>query len=108
MSVEQTDVIDIVSVDKQTGDVILTISDHLPWGDTVEHQKILQEKLNKYLASVESGEIVERYPDAKGRKTVFKIVFKFSPDVEGTNYLERTRQVIRSAGFDLLYELFAR
>ena len=34
MSVEQLDVVDVVSIDKKTGHVILTISDHLDWSDT--------------------------------------------------------------------------
>ena len=45
MSVEQTDVVDIVSIERETGNVILTISDHLDWSDSVAHQRILQKKL---------------------------------------------------------------
>jgi hypothetical protein len=56
VSVEQFDVVDVVSIDKKTGHVILTISDHLDWSNSVEHQTILQAKLNKYLAFVESLE----------------------------------------------------
>jgi hypothetical protein len=65
MSVEQTDVVDIVSIERETGNVILTISDHLDWSDSVAHQSILQKKLNIYLAFVESGEILEQYRKQK-------------------------------------------
>jgi len=51
MSIEQGDVVDIISIDKDTGHVILTISDHLEWSDTFKHQMALQAKFNKYLAS---------------------------------------------------------
>jgi hypothetical protein len=37
MSVEQTDVVDIISTDRETGQVVLTISDHLDWSDSVGH-----------------------------------------------------------------------
>ena len=107
MSVEQLDVVDIISVDKKTGDVVLTISDHLDWSDTIAHQSVLQAKLNKYLAFVESGEMLERYPDALNRAVAMKIVFKFRPDAEGQLFLARARQVIESAGFTLLDEVFA-
>lgn len=53
MSVEQLDVVDVISTDRETGHVILTISDHLDWSDSVQHQTILQAKFNKYLAFVE-------------------------------------------------------
>ena len=67
MSVEQTHVVDIVSIDRETGHVILSIGDHLDWSESVGHKMILQTKLNKYLAFVESGEILEQYPKAKNR-----------------------------------------
>ena len=58
MSVEQPDVVDIISTDKQTGHVVLTISDHLDWSSSKQHQMILQAKFNRYLAFVESGELL--------------------------------------------------
>jgi CRP-like cAMP-binding protein len=106
VSVEQLDVVDIISTEKNTGHVILTISDHLDWSDTARHQFILQEKINKYLAFVESGEILESYPDAKGRPITFKVVFKFSPDAKGFEFLTRARAVVESAGFSLRDEIF--
>jgi hypothetical protein len=57
VSVEQTDIIDIISTDRATGHVVLTISDHLDWSDSTAHQMLLQTKLNRYLAFVESDEI---------------------------------------------------
>jgi hypothetical protein len=68
VSVEQTDVVDIVGIDRETGRVVLTVSDHLDWSDSVGHQIILlQKKLNRYLTFVESGEILEQYPNAKNQ-----------------------------------------
>lgn len=107
MSVEQLDVVDVVSIDKQTGHVILTISDHLDWSNSLQHQTALQAKFNKYLAFVESGEILTRYPDAKDRPVAIKVVFKHKPDQEGWRFLARAKEVIESAGFSLRHEVFA-
>ena len=107
MSVEDGGVVDFIGIDKESGDVILTVSDHLDWKDTVQHQTILQEKLNKYLAFVESGEIFERYPDAKCRSVRFRVVFKNRPDFAGQQFLARARKVIEAAGFRLQHEVFA-
>jgi hypothetical protein len=107
VSVEQFDVVDVVSIDKKTGYVILTISDHLDWSDTVRHQTTLQEKFNKYLAFIESGEILTRYPDAKDRPVAIKVVFKYKPDHEGWQFLTKAKEVIESAGFSLRHEIFA-
>jgi hypothetical protein len=107
VSVSRNDVVDVISIDRKTGHVILTISDHLDWSNTVEHQTTLQTKFNKYLAFVESGEILTRYPDAKGRPVAFKVVFKYKPDQEGWQFLARAKAVIESAGFSLRHEVFA-
>lgn len=107
MSIEQLDVVDIISTDRETGHVILTISDHLDWSDSVQHQTILQAKFNKYLAFIESGEILERYPDGKNRPVAIKVVFKYKPDVQGWRFLNKAKKVIESAGFTLRHEIFA-
>jgi len=62
VTVEQTKVIDFISVD-QNGPVVLTISDHLEWGSD-GHLFQLQEKLNSYLAFIEGGELLNEYPEA--------------------------------------------
>ena len=47
MSIEQSDVIDVISTN---GDrVILAISDHLDWDDEAGHVLALQDKINAYL-----------------------------------------------------------
>ena len=107
MTVEQTKVIDIISQDRRTGQVILTVSDHLEWNDSARHQEILQAKLNAYLAFAESGEILEKYPDAAERTVVFKVVLKFKPDLDGRAFLNRAQKVIEKAGFAFTCEVFA-
>ena len=52
-SIDQTDKIDFVTIEYKTGDVLLSISDHLSWDqDEGEHLLMLQAKLNTYLAFV--------------------------------------------------------
>jgi hypothetical protein len=106
VSVEQTDVVDILSVDRETGHVVLTISDHLDWSDSVGHQTILQKKLNTYLAFVESGEILGQYPEAKDRPVAFRVVFQVPPDESGRAFVARAREAIESAGITLRDEVF--
>ncbi len=106
VSIEQSEAIDIISTDRVTGHVVLTISDHLDWSDSTAHQRLLQTKLNRYLAFVESGELLESYPDAKGRRIEFKVVFQFRPDDEGQAFLAKVKPIIESAGFKLRDEVY--
>jgi hypothetical protein len=87
--------------------VVLTVSDHLDWKESVEHLTILQNKFNAYLAFVESGEILLRYPKAKGRLVAFEVVFKYRPNPECQEFLTRARRVIESSGFTLRSEVYA-
>ena len=82
MSVEQADVIDFVSIDEEDN-VVLTISDHLEWDMENEHLLILQDKINAYLSSIESGDIYEKY--AK-RPLLFLVLFVLA--YLSTNYYE--------------------
>ena len=66
MSIVETKVVDIIAVPEwEPKNVILLITDHLKWGDKAqqgEHLLLLQEKINTYIAFIESGEILENYP----------------------------------------------
>ena len=75
MAVDNPAVIDIVGID-DSGRVVLTISDHLDWTDSVAHQQTLQEKINRYLAFVESGEILDSYPLAAGKQVRVRVITK--------------------------------
>jgi hypothetical protein len=106
MSIEQTDVVDILSTDRMTGHVTLTISDHLDWSDSTAHLNLLQTKLNRYLAFVESGEILQSYPGARDRPITFRVVFQYPPDEQGRAFLARVRPIIESAGFSFRDEVY--
>lgn len=107
MTVEQLDVVDITSVDARTGHVVLTISDHLDWTDVVQHQVILQKKLNAYLGFVESGELLKQFPGAEGRPVRLNIVFRYLPNESAIEFLNRAKSVVNEAGFELKHEVLA-
>ena len=107
MTILETKKVDFIGIDKKSQEIILTISDHLEWvGGDQEHQLLLQEKLNSYLRFIESGEIYETYPNAKGRPIVIQVVGKFDIPQEVMQILEESKQVIKGAGFELRFSKF--
>jgi hypothetical protein len=106
MSIEQTDVVDVTTIDKVSGDLWLTISDHLPWGGNEgEHLVLLQSKLNAYLRFIESGEVFEKMPDSRERGIVINLVGKF-PLSEGAEiFLSKARVAVECAGLRLQFSL---
>jgi hypothetical protein len=102
MSVEEPGVIDIIASEEEGSDVMLIVTDHLGWGDR-EHLMKLQDKLNSYLAFIESGEIFEKYPKAKAKKIKLDVVCKFCPDEEGKKFFQLCREAIAKAGYEFSY-----
>lgn len=106
MTVEQRKIIDFIGINKVEDTVDLVISDHLEWDEKNEHLLILQEKINDYLAAIESGEIVEKYPNAEGKKIVIRVNLKYPiPETEMVKkFCEKAISIVQWAGFDLRFE----
>jgi len=96
--VNETDKVDFVSIDDDDN-IVLTISDHLEWDENNEHIFTLQAKINRYLAFIESGELCERYPDARGKKPFISVVALYPPNEIANTFLGRVREVVKDAGF---------
>lgn len=97
MSVEDKNVIDIITIDKQ-GVLVLTISDHLEWNDENEHLLLLQEKINSYLDFIENGQLAERYPDKADKKIMIQVVFKYYPNKTAEEFLAIVKRFLSEKG----------
>lgn len=107
MSVEQTNVIDLITADKEDGHITLIISDGLEWG-AEEHLLKLQAKLNSYLAFIQSGDLLRKYPAAKGKRVHLDLVCRFTPDDMGREFLQLCAEAIMDAGYQFRYRLHAK
>src|SRR5262245_32341666 len=98
MPVDNPDVVDAIGIERATGVVVLTISDHLEWDATDDHARVLQEKINRYLGFVESGELLEQYPKALGKPVRIDVVCKHAPSECAERFLDRARKHAEGAG----------
>jgi len=101
MSVEDPEVVDFIGTDKATGRVVLTISDHLPWNN--DHFSILEKKISKYVDFVNSGQLLEKRPDAEGRPVEISVVFKHELSDEAERILKAAQEDIQKLGLTLSY-----
>jgi hypothetical protein len=102
MSIEQTNIIDFLSINADA--VVLTISDHLDWDQENKHLLLLQEKINSYLAFVESGEILKKYPDSMGRRPVISVKVMYEPNAEAFEFFSEVKKVVSDIGIGFQYE----
>jgi hypothetical protein len=107
MTVEDIDKIDSIGIDRNTGDALLKISDHLDWDENEgEHLLVLQDKLNTYLEFVQSGEIYARYPRAVGKKIVFYVMAKFALSDEARKFYRFAEAAVQEYGCTLRFVHF--
>lgn len=105
MAIDNPEVIDAISIN-DADETVLTITDHLDWNDEKEHLLLLQDKINTYLGFIESEEIYESYPKARGRKIVIEIVSQLPLSEGAGNFLKSANAVIKEAGVELRQKLF--
>lgn len=98
MSVEDETSVDFIGVERGTGTVVLTISDHLDWANDDVHIAKLQGKINTYLSFIESGEIHTSYPDSRNRAVRIDVVLRETPSTLGAQFLERVKEIVEGAG----------
>ena len=96
MTVEQTSVVDIAYVDRETGIVHLSVTDHLQWDG--EHLLVLQEKINCYLSFVESGEVFDTLPEAEGKDIQIELITKYKPTEEALHFFGHAEAFLREEG----------
>lgn len=96
MSVEKTSVVDAININQASGTVHLTIADHLPWDGN--HLSMLQDKINSYLAFIESGEIFVACPQAADCDIKIDVAMQFRPTEEVLAFLQQAEMIIEEAG----------
>ena len=94
-----------MGIDISTNEVKLFIADHLDWSDAKgDHMFMLQDKINEYLAFIESGELLQEYPKAKGKKAIIQVIGKFELTQIAKDFYEKANKVILPSGVSLRFE----
>lgn len=105
MAIRQTDAVtaaveqpvDLVTLDQASGVVHLKILDHQPWSES--HLAELQDRINRCLQWVESGQFFLQYPQASGCDFVIDLQCIYAPDESALIFLREASQVLDEAGY---------
>jgi hypothetical protein len=66
-------VVDLISRDSDTGEVVLTMLEARPWGSAPDQIKQVEDKFNSYLGYVAAGYLEREYPQYAGCPVVFRL-----------------------------------
>jgi hypothetical protein len=107
MAITDENKIDVIGIEKNSKNLILTVSDHLDWTKTDEHLLLLQNKLNFYLHFTESNQISDYFTENQYNKIVIKIVFKYEPGDKVVDFLRKVKTLIENSDILLDWEVLA-
>jgi hypothetical protein len=94
VTLDKPDVVDAIGTEVEGGAIVLTIADSWDWTDERAHLLALQAKLNRYFDFIESGEIWDVYPQARGRQLVIDVVGRFPMPRVGVDLLRKASEAI--------------
>jgi hypothetical protein len=102
MAIDDTDKIDILFRDREDH-AVLVIADHLDWEefDEGDHLLLLQEKINTYLAFIDSGQLVKEKPDWKGLPVIIQVDAMHAPSEKALQFYRMAGRVVAEAGVAL-------
>ena len=109
MSVTNPKVIDFWGISKEApNDLLLVMTDHLEWGDKAEqgeHLLVLQEKINSYIAFIESGEIYTEIPGAYGKYPIIRVIGLYELPAQAEYFMARVTETLNDVGIGFEFEL---
>lgn len=106
MTISDASTIDLVATRPGSREVRLIVSDHLDWDDVQSHCLQLQDKIDAYLAFIESGQAA-RHPQVRGidaPEFCIAVVGMHEPPPAGAHFLERAAAIVGGAGVLFRFE----
>jgi hypothetical protein len=103
MTIDNPSSVDGLGISRADGKAVLTITDHLDWASEPDHLGMLERKLGNYLGFIRSGQIYEALDESPGRRVRIELIHQFTPDDEGTRFLDVATRQLSAMGVEFVY-----
>jgi len=96
-------VIDLISYEKDSDSVVVTMLEDRPWGESEEQLDQLKDKFNNYVDYVLDGWLFSQYPQYQSKKCVIRVQGTHPPDQNQSKFFEAMRRFCdeQNLGFDV-------
>jgi hypothetical protein len=105
VGIDNPNVIDAISTSQDGTRFTLTLFDAEDWSDDAKHLFALQAKLNTYFDFIQSGQLIDQYPDAVGKRLLINVVFRIPPIEKATGLLEKADALAPQLGANIGYQV---
>lgn len=96
--VENPAIMDLITVDPATEDVVLVMIERRAWGSAPHQLAQIEEKINRYLGYALDGFLVQHYPQYEGRRVRIRLDCAEAPSGPAEHFVAAARHAIESAG----------
>ncbi len=108
MSVHEIDIVDYIYLEEETEAPVLVVSDPLGWTPPEEepHIELLAEKLNTQIAFVNTGQIVQVWPEFRDGKIVWvEVAGRCALSARAHAFYQHAGEVMAQANMQLRFML---
>jgi hypothetical protein len=95
-------IMDLITADPTSGDVVLVMIERRPWGGHPLQLKQIEEKINRYLGYVLDGFLVQQHPKYQGKRVRLRLDCAEAPHGEAVAFVEAATRAIRGEGLDFV------
>jgi hypothetical protein len=103
--VENPQVLDLITTDAASGDVLLVMIERRPWGAHPQQLKQIEEKINRYMAYALDGFLAEHHPQYEGRRVRLRLDCAEAPTGEAERFVAAAQHATRAHGLDLFVQV---
>jgi len=107
MSILETEKIDMIGTRPGNNLVKLVVADHLDWEDVDAHCRLLQEKINTYIAFVESGQLAQTTepPIPPNPQVTIALAVPQQPSDHAMEFLRQVKSFLANIGMGFSIEV---
>ena len=97
-------VIDLIAFDQAQDEVVVTMLEDRPWGESEEQLDQLQDKFNNYADYILDGWLFSQYPQYLGKSCKIRIEGSQPPDSEQSKFFEAMKRFCeeQKLGFEVV------
>jgi len=100
--VENARVVDLISVDPSSDQVVLTMIERRPWGADERQFQQIEEKINRYMGYALDGFLAEHYPEYEGKRVQIRLECAEEPHGEAVLFVKAASRAASDHGLELV------
>jgi hypothetical protein len=105
--VENPKLLDLITVDAESGKVVLVMYERRPWGANPRQLQQIEEKINRYMAYALDGFLVEHHPEHQGKAVQIRLECAEDPQGEAAAFVAAARYAMEQHGLELVVKVVA-